>query len=332
MIEGGWTNAIKPPVLSHEGHVYIGWSRGSDGKVGVDDTVLTTFVPADTHNAPGLGVGPDGHVLAFYCEHNGSAIWMRDLTTLASATTVVTGGLYTYPMPFVWDGKLRLLFRDADGVTFPGDRWRLGTLDGTWSSFILAVEAGKPLYMQPAVSADRVDFAVGGSAPVDADAHIRHFYLDGTGYHQTDGTGMGSPPFGHSDMSLVYGDSRSWLNDVAPGPLIAFSIMDGPWENQQLRVWEPGTLHDIGVGGGTMALAWPTVYAGRQILGEDGIWTWPGDHYLGPGIGPHYADRVYWLTGTFDPEDTTDYSLTVVAGPGPISVRGSQSAWPSMRP
>jgi hypothetical protein len=308
--EGGWTWFIDPRAVYYNGTTYFGYNnldgdvtaRSWDHATNTTNTLvagnrLYAAMEEDDHDNPSVLVrDSDKKLLYFYTRHSDAQLYMSVSSSAESIASFAArvdldsqlgGTEYTYPCPFQLlseaSDPIWLFYRDpidADTTalyysksTDGGSTWAAGTL--------LYSNSGRSSYWKmESNSLDRVDFAVSSGSPVyDADVSIGHFYYTGGSFYKTDGTGMGSPPFDFSDLTLVYDGSgandTSWVWDVAmsgSNPRIVYSTYIGDdmdivryryatwsgsaWSNQ--TVTSDGGTH---IGGGPGSF-----YAGGVVL------------------------------------------------------------------
>jgi hypothetical protein len=220
-----WGNAF-----SYGGYTYVGYvdNTGDIGVAIVNEltgafgyvVVDPDFLP-DQHNVPALLRSPvDGRLLAVYCTHNGTAIFLRVSASSLDVDPTLAGGwlgpsanldgqvgasYYTYPDLWELSDGVYLFHR---GHFSTSSNWGYSvTTDGgdTWSARVNLV-AGDLWYARSfRTSPTRLDFLVTDGSYAEQYADLLHFYLEGGVFRRTDGSAMaGSPPFPASEMTLVY--------------------------------------------------------------------------------------------------------------------------------
>jgi hypothetical protein len=221
---GSWCWFNGPIVVDYNGtqnHRYLGYSA-PDGSVIVSQQdlatgVVTTFnlhsafgIPgggvgtSNDHSSPGIAVRPDGRLIVFYAQQQGSALYYRistnpeDVTAWGSEQTIGTAGtIATYPRPHYIGSRLFLVHSCSPG-------WRVVYSDdngATWSNpqLWLSSYPNPGGYTQTRVNAaqTRMDFiysmhpnSSGSGYATLSDMY--HGYFDGTTFFATDGTSLGT--------------------------------------------------------------------------------------------------------------------------------------------
>ena len=262
--DGVWCWFSDPRAIYYSGKnekIYFGYVNGQgDVCIGSKDLYsgkLTSFILQDTleiddHNVPSILVLPDGKLLSFYNEHNGS-VFMRkskyaeDISSWEEVQVVspkTETYRYTYTNPIrlsAENGRIYLIGRKV-GPTRSFEHWwqylKYSDDEGqSWSKEIILLDnqgRKNPPYLK--VSSDhksRIDFAfTDGHPKIGSDVSLYHMYYSRDTFFQTNGL-----PIRHRDhlpirilsVDKVYDASRSqvrsWIWDIAfqsDGPVITY--------------------------------------------------------------------------------------------------------------
>ena len=233
---GAWAIVQQPRVVSYNGYSYSGFV-GSTGVVSVVATNESTQVNAtpaalhtlaeDDHDNPALWVRASDHkLMACYCAHDGSSLYLRISTTSLTTDPTLADGFdaevnldsqlggigYTYPAFLQLTGEtsspLYLFWRYRSGT----QDWmaRSKSTDGgvTWSTRQLIVKAvsnntSKCYWSIATNGTDRYDvFVVDYSDASTTTAQMYHFYYTGGSYYKSDGTLITSDPIADASAML----------------------------------------------------------------------------------------------------------------------------------
>lgn len=250
--DGAWCWFADPRAIYKDGITYFGYVD-SLGNVKVrqydhikrdflDETTLHSVLEVDDHIDPGIIVrASDKKVLAFYSQHVGSSLYERissspeDTTTWDAEVDIgsqLEGNYYTYPSPLQLTGEIDnpiyLFFRHhVSNLGYP--TWAYSkSIDGgiTWSpmtSFFAVIGNFSPYFKISSNGVDRIDFFCSNGHPDEAittGISLFHFYYKNGHFYKSDGTQITvSPPFGPSDVTLVYDGTTvsGWVWDVVLG-------------------------------------------------------------------------------------------------------------------
>lgn len=260
-----WIWFTNPRAIHHVGMEdktyvgYLGGPTGTDIQIGSYDhttgsltrTTLHESFSSDDHTNPSIHIRQDGHVLAFWTDHNGEAIHYtisthpEDVSSFESHRSI-EGGCVTYPNPIrapPGEGKdslLCLFYRDRvytedttdDKYGYMGDGnvyYRTSSDGGeTWSDETQFLEAPSGHYGTYFVHATTEDGTIhffitdaerGGDAPKH---HVMHIEIrDGVCY-RADGTRLataGDLPIAVEELPVIYdssapGNHSSWVWDA----------------------------------------------------------------------------------------------------------------------
>ncbi|WP_257668314.1 BNR repeat-containing protein [Parapedobacter tibetensis] len=255
--DAAWCWFSDPRAVYHAGvheRIYYGYitSRG-DVAIGSKDLnteeiisfVLHQELQVDDHNVPSILVLPDGHILAFYTEHNGRFFICKsrhpeDISAWEAERIIPFGGskiTYSHPVMLAEEGnRIYVFWRGSDwrpAFAFSDD------LGDTWSETKVLIDSkgtkNRPYLKVSSDGQNRIDFAfTDGHPAIEPTNSIYHTYYENGEFYQTDGRHIASItglPLSHSDVQKVYdgADSgiRSWVADVASGkdglPVIAYT-------------------------------------------------------------------------------------------------------------
>jgi hypothetical protein len=289
--DGGWPGYSQ--AFQHNGVVYFGWVDSS-GNVEVatytEDTgvvsspfVLKAAMEADWHDSPALAMLADGRLIAAYCRHSGSQMYVRistnpeDITAWGSEVNIdasLGGFQYTYPALFVDAAdKVWLFYRD-DGLGGSGEPstycYSTSTDDGaTWAAqteLYTTTDTGNLSYVRVDFDgASRFDFGVTDGTGAADDASVYHFSMTTAGVRkETDGTTIAaSLPLVESDLTLVHSGAGAGARYVAGMvgnggmPVITWPEVTGGASDWYYAAWDGSawTSHNV-VSDGATGDAW----------------------------------------------------------------------------
>lgn len=250
-LDGAWTWYTDPRVLalsSSKAIVGANTSRGSvaaaiyDFAASFDPVakhVYSSLYQANDHGSPAFVECASGHVIAFWCKHNGPDYWMSKTTVVGDLSSFGTpvdissqispsGALHAYSNPIMLSGESGRIYnfiRVNDGIV-----WSFAV---TWSDDEGATwTALKPIFNSTA--RPYMKFRRNGTNRIDIitnDAHPNptpgnktyHFYMQGGNFYESDGTLIGAVadlPLSAPSVGTVafdptaYPDRRSWVFDL----------------------------------------------------------------------------------------------------------------------
>lgn len=230
---GGWPNLGGAPFY-YNGYSYIGYASNAGGIFvaifnHTTGAITTSTLAADgsttndQHNKPGLlRRTSDNKLVAAYCDHDASTMYVRVTTNALSSDPTISGGWatptnidsqlgstkYTYPALFEFGTDIMLFYRDNDGLS----NWEIAThvVDTTdlatgWSAFTNLVYGTRAYALACQPSSTRLDFFVTDGSYAEDYASLYHFYRSGSSYYTSAGVAIGgSPPFAFSSLTKVY--------------------------------------------------------------------------------------------------------------------------------
>lgn len=252
--DGVWCWFSDPRAIYHQGEeekIYFGTinSRGDvlisskDLTTGVIDTfILHDSLEVDDHNVPAILILPDGHLLAFYNEHNGDVFLRKssrpeDISSWEAEQVICKATdeyRYTYTNPVRLseeNGRIYVIGRKV-GPTRSFEHWwqylKYSDDDGqTWSEdFIFLDNEGRknPPYLKVATDhKSRIDFLfTDGHPKIGSDVSVFHMYYQDSSFFQTDGVLLSSfsrLPIAIKSVDKVYdavpSQVRGWIWDIA---------------------------------------------------------------------------------------------------------------------
>jgi len=289
---GAWCWFADPRAIHHAGahrRTFVGWidregsiqvfSHDHDSRQEVV-TRLHRRLQVDDHDNPALIVRPDGHLLAFYSKHSGSAMYYRrsvkpeDVSAwgperrLPDNTNGERG--FTYPNPVqlaAEEDRLYLFWRGANWNPAYATR---DSGDGAgWSNArtMIRVPDERP-YVKVVSDGDAtIHFAFTDGHPRNVLTGIYHaVYRDGQ-FRRSDGSpirAIGSGPITPAQATRVYDPNpsgvRAWIHDIALDaagvPLMVFAVLHSPADHRYVYARWSGTgwvRHPIVNAGGTIA-------------------------------------------------------------------------------
>lgn len=234
--DGGWP--AQTGAYHRDGVTYFGYVDGSgnveartydhgSGTVSAASTIRASL-QIDHHNSPALlRRASDGRILTSYCQHGGTALFVKlstnpdDVTAWGAEANIdsTTGGtLYTYPNLFQLTDEandpIYLFYRDTEG-TGPTETSILAytkSTDGgvTWSAQTHVWEVTNKLsyWRIDSNGTDRIDVFTSDGTTDDDHADGYHFYYTGGNWFETDGsllsTGSASLPLGTGSLTAAY--------------------------------------------------------------------------------------------------------------------------------
>lgn len=278
-------------VGSDDGTIRASWTADAGATWSTVNLALSDPT-VDDHDNPAFLRRNDGHLLAFFCRHNGASYFLStsDAADDPSAWTRVDldsqlgGGPYTYANPFQLTGEAGAPIYNfyRSGSTPTWSTYFSKSLDGgtTWAAQTRLLDgasgSGRP-YLKAAQNGNRrVDFAVTDGHPnAVATNSIRHFYMEGGSFFSSDGTPLGSPPFDTAtDLTTVYDGTtiRAWVWDIAIGidglPVIVFATFPSTTDHRYNYAKWNGTSWDVNeiCAAGTYLYSGEAYYSGGVSL------------------------------------------------------------------
>jgi hypothetical protein len=236
---GVWTWFNEPRAVYHNNNTYFA-AVDNKGNLKVvqyenamDSTRLITlgFFQIDDHVNPALRLTKENKIEVYYSKHGGADYFRQrsnkaeDITSWHRKTNLDDQyGLsnYSYANIVELDDTVFNFFR---GVPKDGSTYTLhfskSTDDGvTWTAPVKLLTGERPYFKVIKNGSNRIDIICNDGHPnKTVNNSTYHFYYQG-GWHKSDGTNIGSPPFTPSeDLTKIYDgagtDGKSWVWDVA---------------------------------------------------------------------------------------------------------------------
>ena len=210
--DGAWTWFNDPRALYHNGKLYFGYVRFSDGRSvlnafnpqsGMSTNVwASTLTQADDHNNPGLLVKQDGRMLALYARHGSDQFFSYRYSTSTNPATsadwsseqsiAATGAGVTYANPYQLSAENGLIYNFMRNLNFNPTvilSTNGGTNWGTTRSFIKTGTGSiRPYVKYSSNYTNRIDFLYTDGHPRDLTNSLYHLYYQGGTLRRTDGT------------------------------------------------------------------------------------------------------------------------------------------------
>ncbi|MEP6663724.1 MAG: BNR-4 repeat-containing protein, partial [Verrucomicrobiota bacterium] len=241
--DGAWTWYNDPRALFHNGVLYFGYVRGTDGhsalsafhpQTGATTELWTSaLVQKDDHNNPGLLVKQDGTLLAIHARHGTDQFFSYHLSNStnpvsptnwsAEMTIAGTGAGVTYANPYQLTAEPTRIYDYMRDLNF-NPTVIISTNGGvTWSTPQLFIQNGggsiRPYVKYASDYANRIDFLYTDGHPRDITNSLYHLYYQNGAYYKTDGTlvkNFSNLPIQHASGergSVIYQYSDAPTND-----------------------------------------------------------------------------------------------------------------------
>ena len=210
--DGAWTWYNDPRALFHNGTLYFGYVRHSDGK-----TVLSAFNPKtgtsaelwtstrserDDHNVPGLLVLSDNRLLAIYARHITDQFFAYRISTSTNPvsasdwgeekTIPSTGAGMTYANPYRLAVEPGLIFDFARNLNYNPTLFISTNNGDSWSAAQRFIHTGggnvRPYVKYSSNYSNRIDFLYTDGHPRDVTNSLYHLSYQDRTFHRTDGT------------------------------------------------------------------------------------------------------------------------------------------------
>lgn len=211
--DGAWTWYNDPRAVYHNGVLYFGWVRFSDGK-----SILSVFDPRtarttnlwessrterDDHNVPGLLVKEDGTMLAIYARHttDNNFAWRlsKDANPVTSADWSAeleipeTSANMTYANPYQLSAEGGRIYDFSRNLNFNPTIFTSTNGGQSWSPPQLFIKTGtrgniRPYAKYSSDYHERIDVLYTDGHPRDVTNSLYHLYYDQGAFYKTDGT------------------------------------------------------------------------------------------------------------------------------------------------
>ncbi|ELY39893.1 glucosyl hydrolase family protein [Natronorubrum tibetense GA33] len=258
----------------------------------------------DDHSSPAIHVRDDDRLIVYWTDRGEGTENMDyaisenalDISSWGSTQSFTSADVENvdYPQPVPWDGELRLYYRVGGHID---GKWKYrvstdgGETYGSEQDFVDLVS--EAIYIHPYQHEDRLHFALGDHR-MDTPA-IRHWYLEGGDYHESDGTVIQSGDqelTDETELTLVYDGEASGNNppkqydlicDGAGRPHVAFT--------EHVETGEGG-------GDGDYRARWAKWDGSEWVIGSEIVemgGSLPEEHYYEGGLSLDSQDptRVY---------------------------------------
>lgn len=208
---GAWTWFNDPRAVFHNGILYFGYVRNSDGR-----TVLSAFDPQaktttelwastlgqkDDHNNPGLLVKEDGTMLAIYARHGTDRFFQYRLSTtsnpatpegwMAERTITNTGAGLTYANPYQLRAEGGRIYNFTRNLNFNPTVFTSTNGGTSWSRPQLFIKTGggniRPYVKYCSDYKQRIDFLYTDGHPRNVPNSLYHLYYEAGVFRKTDG-------------------------------------------------------------------------------------------------------------------------------------------------
>lgn len=210
--DGAWTWFNDPRALFHNGLLYFGYVRSSDGRSALSAfnpaTGLTTNVwtssltQRDDHNNPGLLLKQDGKMLAIHARHAADQFfsYRLSLTTDPSSsanwgteqTISPTGATMTYANPFQLTAESGKIYNFCRNLNFNPTVFTSTNGGAAWSAPQLLIKTGtgniRPYIKYCSDQTNRIDFLYTDGHPRNVTNSLYHAYYQAGSLRKTDGS------------------------------------------------------------------------------------------------------------------------------------------------
>ncbi len=209
--DGAWTWYNDPRAVFHNGALYFGYVRNSDGKSALSSLQLQTgkrtelwssaLAQKDDHNNPALLVKQDGHLLAIHARHGSDPFFSYRLSSTTNPiapinwsqefTSTNSGGV-TYANPFQLSGESGRIYNYMRNQNFNPTVVSSTNGGQTWSSALHFIKTGtggtRPYVKYCSDYAERIDFLYTDGHPRNENNSLYHIFYRQGAYYTTEGT------------------------------------------------------------------------------------------------------------------------------------------------
>ena len=305
--DAAWCWFSDPRAVYHKGkqaNIYYGYinSKGDvmisqrNMKSGeIQNYTLHEQLQVDDHNVPSILVLPDGHLLAFYTEHNGRFFMRKskspeDITSWEPERVIPFGGkriTYSHPVMLKEENnRIYMFWRGSDwrpSFAFSDD------LGETWSpaQALIASKGAKnrPYLKVASDNKGRIDFAFTDGHPVAEPMNsVYHMYYENGKFYQTSGQLIASidqVPLEHSKVKKVYDGTatgiRAWISDISldknKKPVLVYTRYPSETDHRyHYAAWDGSKWNDeeMTPAGSSMAIV-PAGEKNRELFYSGGI-------------------------------------------------------------
>jgi len=261
--DGAWTwwqdkraliceNNLTVGSSSHDGNVQVtNW----DFKTGsIETKILHISFPPDDHNAPGILLRKDGHLMAFYSKHNQEALMYYRVTTRAGDPSdwqpeqTYSAGVkdyFTYANPFQLSAENGRIYNFWRGIDF-NPTWSASDDEGkTWSkgaNHIYFKKGERPYVKYASNDMDTIHFAFTETHPNRMNTSLYHAYYKAGSIFTSNGKfvrNLSKGPIQPFEATRVYNGTRTptgraWCWDMALDsncyPIVVYSTHPSPMD------------------------------------------------------------------------------------------------------
>lgn len=285
-------------VNSDNGAIQLNWTDDSGATFSTFDLLGSGTV--DDHDNPGLLRRSDNHIMAMFCRHNGSQMYVStsdnpgdpSAFTRVDIDSQLGGGPYAYANPYQLTGEandpIYLFYRS--GTTPTWSAYYSVSINGgtTWAAQTRLLDGdpteGRPYLKCAQNGNDRIDFACTDGNPAEVPTNsIYHFYYQGGSWYTSAGVSMGTPPFTvATEPTEVYDGTtvRSWIWDIQIDettgyPVIVFATFPTTSDHRYNYARWNGSSWDVNeiCAAGTGLYAAEPYYSGGVCIDPDDVNT-----------------------------------------------------------
>lgn len=210
--DGAWTWYNDTRALFHNGKLYFGFVRASDGKSTVSVFDLTTgqttnlwnsgFTQLDDHNNPAILAKQDGRLLSAYSRHLSDQYFSYRTSSSTNPTTPAdwnseqnipnSGASMTYANLFQLSAEGGTIYNYCRNQNFNPSIYTSTDGGTNWSTAQLFILTGtgsiRPYMKYASDNVGRVDFLYTDGHPRDIANSLYHLYYTNGAFYKTDGT------------------------------------------------------------------------------------------------------------------------------------------------
>jgi len=210
--DGAWTWYNDPRAVFHNGILYFGYVRNTDGKSVLSafnpdtgnktDLFVSTRLEKDDHNVSGILVRQDGTMLAIYARHGTDQFFayrysnstnpISPTNWSAEQTIAPTGVGLTYANPFQLSNESGRVYDFSRDLNFNPTVFTSTNGGVTWSAPQLFIKTGtrtiRPYVKYCSDHNRRIDFLYTDGHPRDVANSLYHLYYEAGSLFKTDGT------------------------------------------------------------------------------------------------------------------------------------------------
>ncbi len=210
--DGAWCWYSDPRALFHNGILYFGYVRASDGKTVLSafdlqsgqktDLWTSSWSATDDHNVPGLLVKRDDTMLAVYTGHDTFQYFAYRLSTgtnpavptawTAELSIPPTGAAMSYANPFQLAAESGRIYNFARNLNYNPTVFISTNGGSNWSAPQIVIRTGtgrtRPYVKYSSDYTSRIDFLYTDGHPRDVPNSLYHVYYQAGAFYKTDGT------------------------------------------------------------------------------------------------------------------------------------------------